>query len=82
MKKVTWFFPLHLDSFYGQYYEKQKSLDQVIIRFKLQNKFKNIPFLFSSFESGICGKKRKETTKHGISQERKELFRRKKNHFS
>ena len=27
MKKVTWFFPLHPVPFYGQDYEKQKSLE-------------------------------------------------------
>ena len=29
MKKVTWFFPLHLVTFYGENFEKQKCLELV-----------------------------------------------------
>ena len=29
MEKVTWFFPLHPVTFYGEYFEKQKCLELV-----------------------------------------------------
>ena len=70
MKKVTLFFPLHSVPFYRQNYEKQKDLELVTSLFKLQNLLTKVPLLVWPFESGNCGKKRKKTTKHWISQEK------------
>ena len=36
MKKVTWFFPFHPVTFYGQSFEKQKCLELVTSLFELQ----------------------------------------------
>ena len=97
MKKLTWFFPLHPVPIYGQDHEKQKgmeivtslslscqefSLKQLSISLSKQNMFRKIPFLVWPCESGNCGKERKRAAQYSISQERKELLRGNKIHFS
>ena len=63
MKKVTWFFPLHPATFYGQSFEKQKCLELVTSLFELQDMLTKIPFLVLPFESGNCGKRREKIAK-------------------
>ena len=43
MKKVTWIFPLHVVTFYGQKFEKQKCLELVTSLFELQEMLTKIP---------------------------------------
>ena len=57
MKKITWFFPLHPVTFYGQNFEKQKCLELVTSLFELQDMLIKIPFLVLPFESGNCGQR-------------------------
>ena len=59
MKKLTWFLPFHPVSIYGQDNEKKKHGTSYQSLFELQNMFSKIPFLVWPFESGNCGKKRK-----------------------
>ena len=45
IKKITWFFPLHPVTFYGQNFEKQKYLKLVTSLFELQHMLAKISFL-------------------------------------
>ena len=79
MKKLTWCFPLYPVSVYAQYHQKQQKDGELVTSLPLRK----IPFLVRPFESGNCEKKRKKLgKKNSISQEQKELFRGKRNHFS
>ena len=62
MKKVTWFFPLHPVTCYGQKFEKQKCQELVISLSELQEMLTKILFLVLPFESGNCGNRREKTT--------------------
>ena len=60
MKKITLFFPFDPVLFYGQDYEKQKSLELDTCLFELQNMFTKIHFLVRPFVSGNWKEKEKE----------------------
>ena len=81
-EKVNLIFPLHPVPIYWQDHKKQKWCG-ISYQFLLELQNVQINWFFGwPFESGNCGKKRKKPAKYLISQERKELFRRNKNHFS
>ena len=63
IKKVTWFFPLHLVTFYRQNFEKEKCLGLVSSLFELQDMLTKISFLVLTFKSGNCGEKREKNDK-------------------
>ena len=63
MKKLNLFFLLHLVTFYGQNFEKQKCLELATSLFELQDMLTKIPFLVLPFEYGNCGKRRKKIAK-------------------
>ena len=81
MKKVTWFFPLHPVTFYGQNFEKQKFLELVTSLFELQDMLTKISYLVLPFESGNCGKRRKKTTKYWTNRGEKHFLKNLKGSF-
>ena len=69
-EKGNLIFSFATSPFFGQDYEKRKSLEVVTSLFELQNMFSKIAFLVWPFEAGNCGK----ATKYWIFQERPQFI--------